>query len=163
VADYLLLDGDAAVFDVCLLIYGDLCVLNDSDRDRLLSVIRRALRPGGAFAFDVTTRRHRELTEKSRVWTAHPAGGFWRPRPYVLLSESIGYPELSLALDRYAVVEAEGSAGIYHTWFHDYDEPGIRAVLEAAGFDIESVHADLAGASLTGNDEWLGIIARKRD
>ena len=51
-ANYLTLDA-AAEYDAALLIYYDFGVLPDPDRDDLLRRVRRALRPAGAFVFDV--------------------------------------------------------------------------------------------------------------
>jgi SAM-dependent methyltransferase len=162
VQDYLDLK-DMEAFDACLLIYGDFCVLNDAQRDRLLATVHRALKRGGLFAFDVTTRRHRAKAMRPRTWAAFPEGGFWRAGAHVVLNETLDYPERDLAVDRYAVIEPGGAVTVYHNWFHDYDEASIRAVLDANDFEVVSVHADLEGHEVSGEDEWLGIVARCRD
>ncbi len=51
---------DENCYDLALLIYGDYCPLSPEQRTRLLANIRRALRPGGYFVFDVSTRTLRE-------------------------------------------------------------------------------------------------------
>src|SRR5262249_48987743 len=52
--DYRAFDEPAA-FDAALMICFDLGVLPDVDRDGLLDRVQRALRPGGAFVFDLFT------------------------------------------------------------------------------------------------------------
>jgi len=46
-------------YDAALLIYGDFCPLNPAQRVVLLKNVRRALKPGGRFVLDVSTRECR--------------------------------------------------------------------------------------------------------
>lgn len=90
--NYLTLDAQEA-YDVVTLIYGDFCVLPDVDRDRLLGIIHSALRPGGHFVFDVMSLRFFERHRLAEGWSVDPAGGFWKPGPYLLLTQGFAYPE----------------------------------------------------------------------
>ena len=58
--DYLTLE-DNSLYKAAMLIFGSYCVLNPEQRKKLLDNIDRALKPGGQFALDVSTRKHREL------------------------------------------------------------------------------------------------------
>ena len=158
--DYRALDVEGP-FDAVLLVYGDLCVLPPADAERLLRTIHRLLSPGGWFAFDVSTPFLRAKVRQEHGWSAHPDGGFWRSGPYLLATTSHEYPHLDLSVDQYAVVEADGRVTVYRNWFHDYDAAAISEVVEAAGFTVDGLYADLAGTPLTGGDDWIGVTARK--
>ena len=55
-------------FDVVLQIYGELNAFSPKNRDRLLALIRRALKEDGVFAFDVTTRANRDVARTKPSW-----------------------------------------------------------------------------------------------
>lgn len=55
-------------FDAVIQIYGELCVFSDEMRDKLLGLIRKALRQGGAFVFDVSTRTLRMKAGLKNRW-----------------------------------------------------------------------------------------------
>lgn len=157
--NYVTLDHEAA-YAVVTLIYGDFCVLEDADRDRLLDAIRRALRPGGAFVLDVTTPVHVEQEAFPNEWYVAPEGGFWKPGPHLVLQQRYHYPEADTTLDQYLVLEANGTLSVYHNWLHHYTPATLIPVLEAHGFTVEGVYGDLTGAPYTAASRWLGVVAR---
>jgi 2-polyprenyl-3-methyl-5-hydroxy-6-metoxy-1,4-benzoquinol methylase len=63
---------DVEAFDVALQVYGELSTFDDATRDDLLRRIHRAMAPGGAFVFDVSTPLHRRRagTRRERVLAA---------------------------------------------------------------------------------------------
>ena len=71
--NYLTLD-EPPIYDAVLLIYGDLCPLAPDQRDALLDRILAALKPGGTFIFDVTTRVLRERYGLKNHWYAAEFG-----------------------------------------------------------------------------------------
>lgn len=148
-------------YEAALLIYGDLCPLSPEQRRTLLGNVRRALKPGGRFALDVTTRIHRQKNGNRNGWYAAETG-FWKPGPHLVLEEGFDYPELSIFLDQAIVIEQNGAISVYRNWFQDYDRNAIVAELERAGFETQSVWNDLLGAPFTEDAEWIGVIARKK-
>jgi SAM-dependent methyltransferase len=157
--DYLTL-ADRAAYEAALLIYGDFCVLPPGQRTRLLLRVRRALVPGGRFALDVTTRTLRARHGLRSGWYAVETG-FWKPGPHLVLEQGFDYPEQSLYLDQYVVIEADGTISVYRNWFQDYDMAAIAAELEGNGFEIEGVWGDLTGTPYTEESEWIGVVARR--
>ena len=157
--DYLTLT-DENHFDVVLLIYGDYCTFSLDDRQRLLGVVGRALRPGGHFVLDVSTRVHRAkhgLKENCYI----SEGGFWRPGPHLVLELGFDYPEEAIWLDQYTIVEKNGEMTVYRNWFQDYDRESITAELAASGFDVLSVWGDLTGLPYVEDGEWIGVVAKR--
>jgi SAM-dependent methyltransferase len=157
--NYVTLDHEAA-YDAVTLIYGDFCVLEDADRDRLLDAIRRALRPGGAFVLDVTTASYMAEAAFPNEWYIAPEGGFWKPGPHLVLQQRYHYPEDDTTLDQYLVIEEDGTFSAYHNWLHHYSPATLTPILEAHGFTLEGVYGDLTGAPYTPDSRWLGVVAR---
>jgi SAM-dependent methyltransferase len=157
--NYLTLDEEPQ-YDAVLLIYGDLCVLSPEKRDALLDRVHRALKPGGQFVFDVTTRHLRTRAGRKNGWYVAESG-FWKPGPHLVLEQGFDYPEHDTYLDQYIVIEADGRLSVYRNWFLDYSPQTITPVLEARGFVVRGVWGDLTGLPYTPGSEWIGLVAQK--
>jgi SAM-dependent methyltransferase len=151
---------DENQYDAALLIYGDFCPLSPEQRARLLRNVHRALKPHGKFVLDVTTREHRKKHGNRNGWQAQETG-FWKPDPHLVLEEGFDYPEQSIWLDQYTVVEADRTVSVYRNWFQDYTPETIRAELEQNQFAIEGMWGDLTGSPLNPEGEWIGVVAQK--
>jgi SAM-dependent methyltransferase len=156
--NYLELD-DENQYDAALLIFGDFCPLNPEQRQRLLKNIHRALKPNGKFILDVSTRECRMRHGNENGWYA-AQGGFWKPGLHLVLDEGFDYPEQSIWLDQYTVIDADGMVSVYRNWFQDYTPETITAELEQGNFTVESLWGDLTGESYTPSSEWIGVVAR---
>jgi len=157
--DYLTLEDDS-LYDAVLLIFGDFCVLNPDQRKKLLSSIHRALKPGGHFVLDVSTRKHRELNGARTNWQVSQ-GGFWQPGPHLVLEKGFDYPDDDMYCDQYVVIDEDGGITVYRNWFQDYDHERIRGELEEGGFEVQGVWDDLRGTTYSGEGEWIGVIVKK--
>ena len=147
-------------YDAAFLIYGDFCPLNPEQRARLLQNIHRALKPGGKFALDVTTREHRKRYGNKNSWYAAESG-FWKPGPHLVLEEGFDYPEQALWLDQYTVIEADGKLSVYRNWFQDYTPETIMEELSLGGFTVEGFWGDLTGAPYSPASEWIGLVTHR--
>jgi len=157
--DYLTLD-DEEQYDAALLIYGDYCPLAPAQRSQLLANIRRALKAGGRFALDVTTRVCRKRYGLQSGWYAVDTG-FWKPGPHLVLEQGFDYPEQDIYLDQFVVIEEDGTLSVYRNWFQDYTRETITAEVEAGGFAVQGVWNDLTGTPYTEGGEWVGVVALK--
>jgi len=152
---------DENKFDVVLLIYGDFCPLSPEQRSTLLANVSRALKPEGNFVFDVSTREHRKRYGNRCDW--HTAeSGFWKPGPHLVLESGFDWPERSIWLDQYIVIEADGKLSVFRNWFQDYTPETISEEIGQGGFIVESVWGDLTGTPYTPESEWIGLISSKR-
>lgn len=147
-------------YDAALLIYGDFCPLPPEKRSKLLRNIQRALRPDGKFVLDVSTREHRKKHGNRNGWYAAETG-FWKPGPHLVLEEGFDYPEASIWLDQYTVIEADGKVSIYRNWFQDYMPETITAELEVGGFVVSDIRGDLTGRPYLPESEWIGVVTHK--
>jgi SAM-dependent methyltransferase len=148
-------------YDAALLIYGDFCPLDPEQRTKLLQNVYRALKPNGKFVLDVTTREHRKKYAKKNNWYAVEKG-FWKAGSHLVLEEGFDYPEESIWLDQYTVIEPDGKVSVYRNWFQDYTPATISAELEKGNFSVESLWGDLTGQPYSEESEWIGLITRKR-
>jgi SAM-dependent methyltransferase len=148
-------------YDGACLIYYDLAVLSDAQRDEVLARIHTALRSGGRFAFDVRTTAWRVPPEPSPTWRlAGP--GFWRRGPYLELTRHFSYAEPHVHLRQTAIVEPNGQVSVYRFWDRLYTVSEITTALDASGFQVEDLRSDLCGTPYAAESEALGVVARKR-
>lgn len=152
---------DREQYDAALLIYGDFCPLSPQERRALLENVYRALKPGGHFVLDVTTRIHRLRHGNRNGWYVADSG-FWKPGPHLVLEEGFDYPDQSIFLDQAVVVEADGKVSVYRNWFQDYTREAITSELAEGGFAVKSTWSDLTGTPYTDETEWIGVVAQKR-
>lgn len=147
-------------YDLALLIYGDYCPLNPEQRSQLLENVKNALKPGGYFILDVTTREGRKKFGLKNGWYAAEKG-FWKPGPHIVLEHGFDYPEQDIYLDQYIVIEGDGRLSVYNNWFQDFNQHSISAELIKAGFRVDSLWNDLLGTPLTEDSDWIGVVAQK--
>lgn len=159
--DYLSL-ADEASYDAALLIYGDYCTFDPDQRSRLLENVHRALKTGGHFVLDVTTRPHREKYGAQNRWTISQ-GGFWRPGRHLVLEQGFDYPDAKIYLDQSIVIEPDGKLTVYRNWFQDYDREMITSELAEGGFEVVQVYSDLTGNPFSTDSEWIGVEAKKAE
>ena len=157
--NYLALE-DESLHDAAFLIYGDYCPLAPENRALLLRNVYRALKPGGSFILDVTTRELRMKYGLRKSWNAL-SNGFWRAGPHLVLEQGFDYHESSLYLNQYIVIEPYGCITVYRNWFQDFSKETITAELEKGGFTVDSLWGGLAGETMEENPDWIGVVARK--
>lgn len=151
---------DSGRFRAAFLIYGDYCPLSPENRARLLHNVRRALLPGGFFVLDVTTPELRKKHHNTNRWYAAETG-FWKPGPHLVLEQGFAYPEHSVFLDQYIVVEPDGTVTAYRNWFRDFTREEIVSELQSGGFRVQGVWNDLWGTPYADGGDWIGVVVRK--
>lgn len=87
-------------------------------------------------------------------------GGFWRPSKHLVLERGFDYPEDSVWLDQYIVLDSDG-VKVYNNWFHDYSLETISPVLEKAGFAVRQIWNDLTGTRYAKGGDWIAVVAKK--
>ncbi len=157
-ADYLT-DPLPAGFDVVTLIFTDLCGLAPEQRLSLLRRMRNMLNPDGRIVLDVVSEaafaNKHELTQiEDRLMN-----GFWSDGDYVGIKRSFLYPNDSVSLDRYLIIQPHESWEIFN-WLQHYSPQSLEAELEAAGFLIDEMVGSLTGQSFDGDSDLIGVIAR---
>lgn len=145
-------------YDVVMQIYGELNTFSDDDRDSLLNVVNRSLKPNGLFVFDVTTPVLRKKCGIKKEWYVSD-GGFWRKDTHIVFEEGFKYDD-DIWLDQYIVVDSE-KIQVYRNWFHDYRIENIKDIIENAGFRIVNAMGSLSGEELREDSDWIAVVAQK--
>ena len=135
-SDYLTLDFTAQ-FDLVLMVYTDFGVLIPSDRDRLLTMVLRALKPGGIFIFDViNTKNLAEKFVENTSWNVE-SSGFWSNEPYLQLSSGFHFPENGVFLFQHIIIDQADTARKYRFWTHYFEEADVLDLLRP--FEFENI------------------------
>lgn len=146
-------------FDAVFLIYYDFGTFSHRDNIKVLKRVHDALKPGGVFIFDVTTKYNRELKECSS-WSVYEMG-FWKPVPHIVLENTFHYEESNTLLDQYIVIEKSGETSIYRIYEQYYDVESLSKLLADTGFVVQDVWSDLMGTPYSNKSKSIGICARK--
>ena len=131
--DYLTLTEENQ-YDLIMMIFTDFGVLSPDQRTSLLAKVHRALKPGGTFILDVLNDNASIKENGKRGWEIAESG-FWRPTPYLALSESFYYEKEDVTLNQHVVIEADGGYEIYRFWVHTFSHSDIKRIFKKAGFN----------------------------
>jgi len=121
-------------FDLVIMIYCDFSVLVPENRDRLLRHIVNLLNPGGLFIFDILNEHAPEIMEIGKKDWDVKEQGFWKPYPYLALSQTFHYPDNHVILEQHTVCSDLRNLEIYRFWNHYYQAEEMTSILETAGF-----------------------------
>ncbi len=122
--DYLELDLEENRFDLVVLIYTDFGVLIPSERDKLLILISKVLKPNGVFIFDVLNNKNIEKKIAPKNWEVVEEG-FWKDRPYLALSESFLYNEQKVILYQHTILTEKEEIDVFRFWTHFFTHTDI--------------------------------------
>jgi len=147
-------------FDVVLLMYCELGALTNKERNKLLKVINKALKPGGKFIFDVFTAQNRNKDDLGKTWDAAQKG-FWDEKPYLSLTGTFFYPEADTYLNQTIIVNNDDEISLYRIFEHFYNKETITEVLENYGFINHDFYSDLTGKKYTRSSKTLAVVTEK--
>ena len=157
VADYLN-DDLPTGFDVVTLIYYDFCALSQVDRQKLLQSIASMLNPGGRLVMDVLAEGAFQGVREQVTIEERLMRGFWADSDYVGVHRTWVYPEETLSLDHYLIVEPSEHWQILN-WMQYFSPDRIVRELKAAGFTVRTLAGSLAGEALAEDSTQIGLIA----
>ncbi len=146
-------------FDVILLIMCDFCALSPVQRQRLLSVFRSHLNPGGAVVLDVYSLLSFQQREEAASYAFNHLDGFWSAGAYYGFVSTFKYEEEKVVLDKYTVVTPDSTREVYN-WLQYFDRDALTHELEAAGFTVEEIFSDVAGAPQRDDAREVAVVAR---
>ncbi len=158
-ADYLEYET-AAKFDLITMIMCDFAVLDPVRRRNLLTKFHSLLEPGGAVLLDVGSRSAYAEREEAVIYAPGLMSGFWSAAPYFGFLNTFKYDAEHVVLDKYTIVEAERTRTIFN-WFQYFDPEALAQEFSAAGFEVEAILGDVAGADYDPAGAELAVIARR--
>lgn len=149
--NYLQLNFEENKFDLVILIYTDFGVLLPKERETLLTLIGKTLKPNGVFIFDVLNDKNLENKTAPRNWEAAEKG-FWKYKPYLALSDSYLYTENKVILYQHTIMDNDDNVEVYRFWTHFFSHADLSEILIKFGFGHLIFHEDV----LPTGDLWNG-------
>jgi SAM-dependent methyltransferase len=152
-ADYRDLPQSDESFDAALNLFSSLGYLGDDDDTRVLSEIRRVLRPGGRLVIEIM---HRDLMVRRFLEQGWRLVGEGR----LLLEQRTFDPASGVAQETQTLVESSGERDSRTFSLRVYTATELTAMLARAGFEESRCYGDFAGAPFD-VDTRLVIVARR--
>jgi 2-polyprenyl-3-methyl-5-hydroxy-6-metoxy-1,4-benzoquinol methylase len=150
-ANYLVHELVENQFDLILLIYTDFGVLHPNEQEFLLQKVRKLLKPNGTFIFDVLNDKDIEKKTSPKNWEVANQG-FWKPEPYLALSDSYLYDDEKVILYQHIVLDETEEVKIYRFWTHFFSNEKMKILIRKGGFYEFSFHDNI----LPKGDLWNG-------
>lgn len=153
--------ADESSFDLVMMIFTDFGVLMPEEREKLLANVRRALKPGGVFLFDVLNENFPIQEAGGRSWEAVEQG-FWREEQYIALTESFYYEAEKVTLSQHLVIDEGEEAEIYRFWIHTFSHADLEALLSSNGFrTVKCYDRVIPGCNMYRSEDVTFCIASK--
>jgi ubiquinone/menaquinone biosynthesis C-methylase UbiE len=133
-SNYLDLKMDENAFDLVMLVYTDFGVLLPEEQKKMLQFVYRVLKPGGIFIFDVLNDLNLDQKLTPKNWEIVP-DGFWKPEPYLALSESILYEKEKVILYQHLILDEKEELDVYRFWTHFFSHSDLKKILTENGFE----------------------------
>jgi len=140
--NYLNLDLEENAFDLVILIFTDFGPLLPNEREQLIRIIKKALKPGGIFIFDALNDKDIENKISPKNWETS-LQGFWKDEPYLALSDSFVYAENKVILYQHIIIDEQENIDIYRFWTHFFSNQDLTKILNESGFNKISFHEDV--------------------
>ncbi|MDQ1275052.1 MAG: hypothetical protein QG610_625 [Euryarchaeota archaeon] len=149
-------------YDLIMMIFTDFGVLIPEARKILLQKVYRALKPGGAFVFDVLRDKDIEMKVAEKSWKMEESG-FWKDIPHLILSDSYYYPKERVVLYQHIVIDNSENFNVYRFWTHFFTPDELKKVLVQEGFEkIECYNNVLQDIDLWNGNNIIFCKATKK-
>ncbi len=147
-------------FDLAIMVMCDYSALSPDQRHTLLDRLTSLLIPGGRFVFDVHALGSLHSHHERVVYAPDLMRGFWAPPPYHGFLHTFVYEDERVTLDKYEIIEPHRRRTIFN-WLQHFDADSIKHELEGAGFNLDQLTGDLAGADFYPDADELGVVATR--
>ncbi|MCK5371737.1 MAG: class I SAM-dependent methyltransferase [Cyclobacteriaceae bacterium] len=149
--NYLELNLEENTFDLVILIYTDFGTLLPLERNQLLEIIKKVLKPKGTFIFDVLNDKSIESKTSPKSWEVSEKG-FWKDKPYLALSDSYLYEEEKVILYQHVLLDEEENIDVYRFWTHFFSHSDLSTILDDHGYNKVHFYDNV----LQKGDLWSG-------
>lgn len=158
-ADVRAYDPEPDAFDAAIYLYGQFTVLRPDESSRVLTGLRRALRPGAPLLLEILDDGR--FDKKDSTWWYTGSGGLWGDDPYLHLGERTWDPERRAAIERFFITNLlSGEMQEYGLSDQAYNNEMMHRMLAAAGFATVEVHPAWDSLALRDAEEWVVYVAR---
>ncbi len=158
-ADVRLANLGAAAFDAAMMLYGQLTVFQPSETTSLLERVRRALGPGGAFAFEILDPS--KVDREPRSWWSTPEKSIWSDAACVDLADRHFDKAAAALVERHHVIHLDtGQLEVVTICDQLYRPEDVVHMAEEAGFGEVEVYRGWDGLAFPDADNWIVYVAR---
>ncbi|SEH07616.1 class I SAM-dependent methyltransferase [Candidatus Venteria ishoeyi] len=148
-------------YDIITMIMCDFCALSPVQRKEMLKKFHRLLKSGGRILLDVYSLKGFEERTEISLYEHMQLHGFWSKNDYYGFLNTFKYKDEKVVLDKYTIVEEEGSKVVYN-WLQYFSEDTLINELKNAGFNIQAIYDDVAGSNYSKNNTEFAVIATKQ-
>jgi ubiquinone/menaquinone biosynthesis C-methylase UbiE len=133
-------------YDLVMFIFGEFNVFKPEDARLILSKAYAALKPGGKILLEPHTfDAVYELGTQPATWYS-AENELFAEKPHLCLMESFWNEDLSVAIERYIIVDAaNGDVTRYSSSTQAYENGELMEMLTQAGFQNSEFHPSLTG------------------
>ncbi len=146
-------------FDLAIMIFCDYCALSDTQRKRLLKIVKSSLKEDGHFFLDVCTEHMYERIEEGTSLQYFEKGGFWSPSPHFEFTSAFKYDENRVSLEKYTIVEEDRTFEIYN-WLKHFTTNELEREFDECGLEVVEMYPDFGSPSGSGESEIMAVVAR---
>lgn len=148
-------------FDLALLIYQIYGVFNPENRRKILSNVHRGLKSGGLVLLDVLSDTSYEKFEQKFIWWLTDKASPLSDKKHLTLYASHKYPN-NVTLAKNVLAFDDGELVNYNYWNQHFSIEDLEKEVNAAGFTLENVYADVNGGDYKNNSEFFAVILKKK-
>lgn len=157
--NYLTFDTDKK-YDLIMMIMCDYCALSPSEREKLLQIFYKILKPEGFILLDVYTLDSFNKINEQSLYEENQFNGFWSSEKYYGFLNVFKYEKEKVTLNKYTVVEKNRIRQIYN-WLQYFSKESLISEFESNKFIVQSIYSNVAGDNCIEGSSEMAIIAQR--
>ena len=147
-------------FDLITMIMCDYCALSPLQREKLIQIFHKLLKPNGSILLDVYTLEAYKKREEQSAYEINSLNGFWSSKKYYGFLNIFKYEEQKVVLDKYTIVEEDKTRVIYN-WLQYFSPESLKEELEKRNFIVQNLYSDVSGSSYDSQSEEMAVVLKK--
>ena len=157
--NYLFYDADKR-FDLITMIMCDYCVLSPKQREELLQIFYKHLKPDGVILLDVYTLEAYKKRKEQSIYEVNLLDSFWSPKKYYGFLNIFKYEEQKVVLDKYTIFEENRNRTIYN-WIQYFSLESLKEELGKRKFIVQNLYSDVSGSQYDSHSEEMAVVLKK--
>ncbi len=147
-------------FDLILMIMCDFCALSPSQREKILTKFYKFLQPNGYILLDVYSLKTFEQREETALYEANLFNNFWFENKYYGFLNTFKYEKEKVILDKYTLIQKEGTRTIYN-WLQCFSPEELKKEFLESGLVVEELYSDVAGSPFDPEGKEFAVVVKK--
>ena len=157
--NYLAYDTDKR-FDLITMIMCDYCALSPLQREKLVQIFHKLLKPNGLILLDAYTLEAYKKRKEQSVYEMNLLNGFWSSKKYYGFLNTFKYNEQKVVLDKYTIIEEDRNSVIYN-WLQYFSPESLKEELKKGNFIVQNLYSDISGSSYDSQSEEMALVLKK--